>query len=197
VTCLCLTKNRRVWLPKAIQCFQQQSYPQIELLILADGEDVKDLVPDDDRIRLIHLEESRKIGEKRNFGCQQAGGEVICHWDDDDWSGPGRITRQIEMMEASGKAVAGFHSMRFTDGANWWAYLGTKNYAIGTSLCYRRDWWQAHKFSHANVGEDNDFVAAAANARQLVNEDAGDLMHATIHAGNTSPRMIANNWKKL
>jgi glycosyltransferase involved in cell wall biosynthesis len=55
------------------------------MLILADGEDVKDLVPSDERIRLIHLAESRSIGEKRNFGCERSSGEIICHWDDDDW----------------------------------------------------------------------------------------------------------------
>jgi glycosyltransferase involved in cell wall biosynthesis len=197
VTCLCLTRNRRTWLPKAIECFLSQTYRRTELLILADGEDVQDLVPDDERIRLIHLAEQRKIGEKRNFGCDRSRGDVICHWDDDDWSAPGRLARQIELLNGSGLSVAGFHSIRFTDGESWWQYLGSKNYAVGTSLCYRREWWKANPFSLANVGEDNTMVWAAQHAKQIVSEDAGELMYATIHPGNTSPRMIADNWKKL
>ena len=146
------------------------------------------------RSTLIHLAESRNIGEKRNFGCSRAAGEVICHWDDDDWSAPERLARQIEMLAESGKAVAGFRSMRFTDGESWWKYEGPRDYALGTSLCYRREWQQAHPFPPVHVGEDNEFTTAAWNAGQLVSEDAGELMYATIHPGNTSPRSIGSNW---
>jgi glycosyltransferase involved in cell wall biosynthesis len=169
----------------------------VELLILADGEDVQDLVPADSRIRLIHLAEQRNIGEKRNFGCSQAIGEIICHWDDDDWSGPQRLERQINMLNESGSAVAGFHSMRFTDGPRWWKYEGTANYALGTSLCYRRQWWQGHAFDAKNIGEDNAFVSVASSAQQLASVDAGELMYATIHPGNTSPRCMGDNWKVI
>lgn len=195
VTCLCLTRNRRQWLPKAIQCFQQQTYPRLELLILADGEDVRDLVPEDDRIHLVHLAEQRNIGEKRNFGCGQALGEVICHWDDDDWSAPGRLADQIERLGEF--AVSGYHSMRFTDGTKWWKYEGTPNYALGTSLCYRREWWEKHPFEAKNIGEDNIFVSVASAAKQLVSVDAGELMYATNHHGNTSPRCMGDNWKPI
>ena len=190
MTALCITRNRRSWLPKAIQCFLEQAYPRAELLIIADGDDVQDLIPNEVQIRLIHLSEARNIGEKRNFACSRAHGSVICHWDDDDVSAPGRISRQLEMLNASGLQVAGFHSMRFTDGKHFWKYQGKSNYALGTSLCYRRAWWEAHPFKPMPVGEDNEFVYAAQAAGQIVAEDAGDLMVAWNHSGNTSPRMF-------
>jgi glycosyl transferase family 2 len=169
---------------------------------VADGEDVRDLVPDDERIRLIHLAETRSIGEKRNFGCERSEGELICHWDDDDWSGPTRLMVQVELLSSAdrsttGKALAGFHSMRFTDGERWYRYEGTKNYALGTSLCYRKSWWQVNRFPALMVGEDNQFVAHAHASRQLITEDAGDLMYATIHPGNTSPRTFGSNFKLI
>ena len=78
MTLLCLTKNRRRWLPQAIACFQRQTHKDAELLILADGEDVRDLLPaDDSRVRLIHLERPLNVGDKRNFGCERAAGHVI------------------------------------------------------------------------------------------------------------------------
>ena len=52
VSCICLTRNRREWLPKAIDCFEQQTYSQRELVIVWDGEPVADLVPSADNIRL-------------------------------------------------------------------------------------------------------------------------------------------------
>lgn len=158
---------------------------------------MRDLLPADDRIRLIHLAESRPIGEKRNFGCEYSTGDVVCHWDDDDFSAPGRLSDQIGRLEESGKAVTGYHSMRFTDGTVWWQYRGDPHYALGTSLCYWRHWWDAHRFRAVQVGEDNTFVAEAWQAQQLQTADAGELMYATNHAQNTSPRTTGTNWIKL
>jgi hypothetical protein len=100
------------------------------------------------------------------------------------------------MLNESGLAVAGFHSMKFTDGENWWKYKGAPRYSLGTALCYRRTWWEANPFKPMAVGEDNEFVYAAQRAEQIVSEDAGDLMYATVHSTNTSPRMMAG-WEKL
>ena len=198
MTCLCLTRNRPAWLAKAIESFQRQTFSRSELMILADGQDVKHLVPEGDpRVRLIHLAGWPEVGAKRNYGCARARGEIIAHWDDDDYSAPGRLVDQIERLLESGKAVTGFHSMRFTDGVRWWKYEGTRNYALGTSLCYRRDWWSAHRFPSVQVGEDNQFVAAAHAAGELVTTDAEDLMYATNHAGNTSPRKLGDNWRPI
>jgi glycosyltransferase involved in cell wall biosynthesis len=199
VTCLCLTRNRRQWLPQAIQCWTLQTYANRELLIVADGEDVQDLVPANDAsIRLVHLAAMAQIGDKRNLGCELARGSVIAHWDDDDYSAPERLADQVERLHATWKAVTGYHSMRFTDGQRAWRYQGSLHYAIGTSLCYRRAWWQVHPFPSQQVGEDNAFVQRAASQQQLATAEAGELMHATIHPGNTSPRPLSGpNWIAL
>ncbi len=165
---------------------------------MADGEPVRDLMPNDPRIRLVETEGKPAIGEKRNFACERAQGEIILHWDDDDFSAPGRLADQIARLDASGLAVTGYHSMRFIDGAHWWLFQGGLNYAVGTSLCYRRTWWQEHRFPARQVGEDNEFVREAAKAEQIVTADAGELMYATIHAGNTSPRQKTGaGWKLI
>jgi hypothetical protein len=169
------------------------------MLIVADGADVRDLVPDDDRVRLIHLAGSIEIGDKRNFGCEQSRGEIICHWDDDDWSGISRLGAQVEMLlSSSGKSVSGFHSMRFTDGSRWWQYSGFAGYALGTSLCYRKDWWSKNRFPSLQISEDKHFTDIAKAQSALIAVDAGDLMYATIHAENTSPRVLTgSNWRQI
>lgn len=200
VTCLCLTRNRREWLPKAIENFRLQTHVNRELLIVADGDDVRDLVPNVPEIRLIHVDGHPDIAEKRNLGCARAAGEVVAHWDDDDYSAPGRIVDQLTRLVTSGKSVTGYRTMRFTDGARWWLYEGSLLFALGTSLCYRREFWQSHPFAcqMPNIGEDNRFVGEAAQARELAVAEAGDLMHASIHAGNTSPRSLNHaNWKLI
>lgn len=214
-----------MWLPKAIQCFLNQTYPHRELLIVSDGEDVKDLVSrsledayasplNSDisvthlscvrahsiSIRLIHTSHCPEIGAKRNFGCEQAAGEIVCHWDDDDWSGPGRIADQVERLLSTGKSVTGYHSIRFTDGVRSWMYRGVPRglYAVGTSLCYRRDWWMENRFQAIPKGEDNQFCDRARERGVIVSVDAGDLMYATVHSENTSPReLVGDNWRLI
>lgn len=202
ITCLCLTRNRRDWLPQAIACFQAQTYERRELLIVADGDDVSDLVPSaDSRVRLVCAGGRMAIGAKRNFGCGLAAGDLIAHWDDDDYSAPGRLDDQVLRLEGSARMVTGYSTMRFTDGARWWEYRPTTDprlFALGTSLLYRKGWWMAHPFHDVQVGEDSGFVAVAAAAGELVTAPAGELMHATIHAGNTSKRVLCGtNWKEI
>jgi hypothetical protein len=137
------------------------------------------------------------IGRKRNLGCSWAEGAVIVHWDDDDFSAPGRIADQVERLHETGKAVTGYHSMKFTDGERWWQYSGNPSYSLGTSLCFQREWWKSSPFPAVQVGEDNTFVGMANHRRELSSVDAGDMMHATIHPGNTSPRQLSGGWTVL
>jgi hypothetical protein len=198
VTCVCLTRNRRQWLPQAIECFRAQTYAPRELLILSDGDDVRALVPDDDSIRHIHLADNLPVGEKRNFGCLRAAGSLVAHWDDDDHSEPGRLADQVARLEASGKSVAGYHSIRFTDGRAWWQYTGNESFAVGTSLCYRLTWWRAQPFEPVQVGQDETFSMRAHECGELISYSGNDFMHATIHPGNTSPRSLTGSrWKAL
>lgn len=200
MTCLCVTRNRREWLPQAIRCYQAQTYPNRELLVVADGDDVRSLVEDvqDDSIRLIEIEEGYSIGAKRNYGCERAQSPLVAHWDDDDYSAPGRLADQVGRLLDSGKAATGYRSMRFTDGREWWEFRRSDCHAIGTSLVYRREWALAHAFRAIQQGEDYYFVLEAAARGQLSVSDAGDLMYATIHPNNTSARSLTgDSWRKL
>lgn len=163
---------------------------------MSSGEDIADLVPSD--VRHVHLAGNPVIGVMRNAGSGHAQGELIANFDDDDFSSPIRLEDQVQRLLSSHACLTGYHSMRFTDGQRWWKYAGVSNYALGTSLLYRRSWWQAHRFPELQVGEDNDFVRAAAQALQLSSADAGELMFATTHPGNTSPRNLAGkSWQIL
>lgn len=195
MTCLVLTRNRRHWLPYALRCVQHQTYRHRETLVVSSGVSVADLVG---VARHLHLPCRPTIGAQRNAGCEAARGSIIAHFDDDDYSAPGRLAEQVERIERTGASVTGYHSMRFTDGKQWWRYGGSERYALGTSLVYRRDFWQRHRFPEMQVGEDNQFVAAAVRERALVSVDAGEMQWATIHNGNTSPRHIGGReWRKL
>lgn len=196
------TRNRRAWLPQAIKCFQLQAYANRKLIIVADGEKVDDLVPvkEDPRITLIHLTEAERpvmLAGKFNLACNFAKSEILCKWDDDDYYGPRRIEDQVKMLQESGKAVVGYHTALFHDGSSWFKYQGHAGFALGTSVCFTREWWQKHPFEPSKsvphgvpqqAGSDGVFSAEAAAAHQLFSVDAGEMIVASIHSQHTSPR---------
>ena len=85
----------------AVRCFLRQDYPDRELVIVDDSPDAADaLLPDlpEDAGRVVYLHRPgrRSAGEKRNLAVERSRGEVVVHWDDDDWSAPDRLTHQVE-----------------------------------------------------------------------------------------------------
>lgn len=169
----------------------KQTYPHRELLIIADGADVRDLVPTGQMsIRILHIQEGLEIGGKRNYGCEYSVGDIIAVWDDDDQSAPTRLADQVARLQSTGKAVTGYSAIRFSSGNAFYRfqYFGSMQNALGTSLCFRRDWWQRQNFPEINVGEDNVFVSRARAAGELVVVDGTDMICAAIHRGNTSPK---------
>ena len=197
ISCLCLTRDRREWLPKAIACYQSQTFLDRELVVVADVlADVDGLIPDDPSIRVFYSGAGMSIGGKRNLGCQVACGEYVAHWDSDDWSAPTRLESQFVAMEASGKSVTGYAFLKFTDGQRWWQYRGDPVFALGTSLLYKKEFWEKEPFWEVPVpqkpeiksGEDSVFVRTAINQNQLFHQGDEDLMWASIHPGNCSPR---------
>ena len=57
VTCIMPTRNRRRFVPHAIECFLAQDYPHLELLVADDGEDaIADLLPADPRVRYLRMD---------------------------------------------------------------------------------------------------------------------------------------------
>ncbi|HUS96594.1 MAG TPA: glycosyltransferase family A protein [Hyphomicrobiaceae bacterium] len=188
------TAARRRFIPGAAACFLAQSYESKELIIVGEPEDgVSDLLPVSPQIKFITA--SGLIGHKRNVACTFAAGDLIAHWDDDDWSAPERLAVQAETLALAPDAVlTGFRSLLFydeRDGAVW-KYRGRIGYAPGTTFCYRREFWTAHNFRDVQVQEDNFFLDCARS--QLAIRERSDLMVALIHDGSTAPKLGSVQW---
>src|SRR5277367_5106837 len=103
ISCILPTYNRRPFIAHAIAYFQRQSYDNRELIILDDGDDpIGDLVPQDAAIRYERLPNRLAIGAKLNLACEMAKGDIIAHFDDDDWYAEWRLSYQAEEMQKTG-----------------------------------------------------------------------------------------------
>jgi len=121
------------------------------------------------------------------------------NFDSDDWSAPERMAQQVAFIEETKARLVGYNSMIFVgqDGKAFRYYLSVK-YAMGTSLCFRRDWWMTHHFpENRSIGSDNRIVRMAEREGQIATQDVGQMMVARIHSGNSSHKRTdgQRQWK--
>ena len=89
-------------LQRSIASILAQTYGELELLICDDGsiqsaKEVVDAFADrDTRIRLIRAGNKITLPEKLNVCLQRADGQLIARMDDDDYSHPDRLEKQVK-----------------------------------------------------------------------------------------------------
>jgi glycosyltransferase involved in cell wall biosynthesis len=196
VSCIMPTYNRRTFVPMAVRYFLRQDYARTELVVVDDGTDpVADCLPDDPRVRYVRPGRRLTIGAKRNLACAEARGEIIVHWDDDDWFPPWRVCVQVVALRDRAAEVCGSSQVFYYDAAagRAWRYHYTGppgSWVVGGTLAYRKSYWARNPFPDLQVGEDTRFLWGG-RPRGLC--DLGDpaLCVAMIHAANSSPKVTA------
>jgi glycosyltransferase involved in cell wall biosynthesis len=184
------TKGRREMAQAALDCWLKQDYQNKELVILDDADDLS--FPEGLQIPGVHHYASGKkmtLGMKRNEVNALTRGEIIAHFDSDDWSAPDRIQDQISRVQETGLPITGYSTLLFWDvlkqQAKQWK-CNIPGYVCGTSLMYKKEFWAIHQFQDKQIASDNSFVypvlrqvAACKDATRIV---------ARIHGEHTSPK---------
>ncbi len=163
VSCIMPTYERRRYIPQALQSFLQQDYPNRELIVVDDGKDaIGDLVDKLPNVRYFHVART-SIGAKRNLACKHAAGEIIAHWDDDDWYSPDRLRYQVMPIVAGKADLTGLENafvLELPHGDFWTTapalhqrlFVGNVH---GGTLVYRRELWsQGLRYPEINLAED-------------------------------------------
>jgi glycosyltransferase involved in cell wall biosynthesis len=195
ISCIMPTYDRRRYVGQAIHYFLRQTYPNRELIVVDDGTDsVADLVadlPDGSRVRHHRLDQRMVLGAKRNLACSLAEGELIAHWDDDDWQARDRLAVQTARLLSTGASVCGMSAIEFyaPDRKQAWHYRWPSHrrpWLAGTSLLYTRRLWQRVPFAEVATGEDTRFVWRAVDSG-VVSSKASSVI-GIVHPGNTVPK---------
>ena len=187
------TRGRQKWAAQAVDCYRAQTYADRELIVI-DDEDDRSFPSGLEAPNITYVLQRairRNIPQKLNDACQLARGQVIAKWDSDDWYAPERIADEVQMLRSSGKAVAGYNTILFFNESTQEVreYRGNPIWASGTSLCFRKDWWQQHPFiEQPPIGSDTRFSGAAEQERQTVTKPSGQTIVARLHPGNTAPK---------
>ena len=174
-----------------------------------------------------HRFAGQSIGSLRNAANTLCSTDIIAHFDSDDFSAPERLTEQVALLQSSGADAVGYNRMLFwrepeavrhdydsaielmrrvqdypegfdPDVGQAWLYAnGNPRYALGTSLCYWRQAWEAKPFRDLNTGEDM-FWELGLNVKGVDSVGAEPRMIASIHGGNTTARITPGvaEWKR-
>lgn len=199
VSCVMPTFNRRYFVPYAIKYFQRQEYQSKELIIIDDGSDcIRDLVPATDNIKYIRLEHQISLGAKLNLACQHASATIIINWDDDDWYANYRITYQVKELKDNNADICGINNLLYYDLVKKEAFqykypLDQRKWLLGSSLCYRRSYWENNQYKDINVGVDGLFVWAATPEKVAALTDSTMSVHM-IHDQNISLKKTSGDW---
>lgn len=95
-------RNGKDYLQEALDSVLQQSFSDLELLLINDGstdDDYDRYALLDSRIRVIHLT-GTGVSRARNVGMAQSRGELIAFLDADDVWFPGKLEAQVRYFEA-------------------------------------------------------------------------------------------------
>jgi glycosyltransferase involved in cell wall biosynthesis len=208
ISCLSITRARLPLLRRAIDSYCRQTYARRELVIVADGEAEErrqlevhlDQLGRDD-IRLHFLDgERRTLGALRNLSLDLADGELVCQWDDDDYSHPERLSTQARRLDDAG-AQACFlsdHLQLFEDdrALRWidWMSHGRRGQGAlhpGTLLMRKQACFRYPETgAYANRGEDSVLLSVLHDhGKVTVLSGAGHLYLYTYHGGNTFPEL--------
>ena len=98
--------NRFNFLENAIDSVNNQTYKNVEIIIINDGSEEESYYSSSfgDNVTMINLENNQKLihgygpGSIRNFGTNKATGKYLAFLDDDDVWLPDKLSIQIEQM---------------------------------------------------------------------------------------------------
>jgi glycosyltransferase involved in cell wall biosynthesis len=211
------TFGREAFLPAIAACVRSQSYQNIEWLVLDDSAEPSPALTKEpwEKLKYFHSTKRLSVGAKRNELLARASGEIIVHFDDDDFYGSSYISKALELIDSDKLDVAllcgffvahlnnnnfGYYRTRVKEGPGFaFNKSGVRPVDLGRlkipliHLCfgwayiYKRMVWEQGKFEELNVFEDREFMRAATSKFKTAAYEAKEIecLHA-IHARSSS-----------
>jgi glycosyltransferase involved in cell wall biosynthesis len=93
------TYNRPHLLPRAVQSALNQTYQDLEVIVVDDASRERATLPDDPRLRVIFLEKNIGGAGARNVGTKAALGRWVTYLDDDDYLLPQMVELSLSTLQ--------------------------------------------------------------------------------------------------
>lgn len=203
VSVLCITKDRRVFMPLLKYCYMIQSYPEdkLELVIVDDGEDsIEDTLIGVPNVKYVRCDPGLTISQKRNLAVQNAMYDILVTMDDDDVYPNNSILQRTAMMLMEPRKECAFCTTipcyDITKYASFMnvppTHLGMSERVSEATLVFTRKFWEERHFDDSvHIGEGNAFIRGREQMCREVSPQ--EVIVSLIHPKNTSARRLPEN----
>jgi glycosyltransferase involved in cell wall biosynthesis len=191
ISCVCITKNDQALLARAVACFQAQSYPNKELIIVYEsnnthtGAYIRQLSAPDVITHEVDISLGLTLGDLRNMSIGLSRGEYFCQWDDDDWYHQDRLACQMDLLLKSGKPAAMLVFWTVYDAKSNCTYRSALRPWEGSILCKKSIIKGALKYSSWKKGEDN-YLMKKLMKRKLIYPVVMPNLYIYVYHGNNT-----------
>ncbi|WP_353905581.1 glycosyltransferase [Pedobacter sp.] len=192
ISCICVTDNRVEMLYKCIISFEQQNYPNKELVISYPQTDYKTQqfvqhLLDYRSVPIIGVkrDKNESIGMARNNAIAIATGVYVCMWDDDDLYEESRLIVQYTTLNSDGRLFQAnvLSQILLYHQFNQTAYLSFPSYWACTLLC-RKDHLVQYPCLDADQFEYAGILNFLNNNQLLCSIPAPSLYISVFHGRN-------------
>lgn len=102
------TTSRKAFLPQLFRSIARQDYEgKTEIIILSDEDYESINIPKNTNLRLINSKFKTTLGYKRNLLNNEAQGDILIYFDDDDYHMPTRINHTVQSLINGKNLIAG------------------------------------------------------------------------------------------
>lgn len=203
ISILCITKDRRVFMPLLKYSYMIQSYPEdkMELVIIDDGDDpIEDTLFGVPNVKYVRCESGMTISQKRNLAVKSAMYDVLVNMDDDDVYPNNSVTHRVAMLLKEPVKQCGFcTTIPCYDITKFSSFMNVPPITLEmservseASLIFTRKFWEECQFDDmVHIGEGNAFIRGRENmCRELSPQN---VIVSLIHPNNTSSRKLPEN----
>lgn len=186
--------NDGIYIEESIRSVMEQTYQEIELIIIDDGSDDKKTIDilsniSDPRIKVFHTERLRPAGA-RNFGITQATGKYILPVDSDDIIEKTYVEKAVKILETNSNiGIVYCKADLFGEKKGIWELpdysfdaMLLDNIVFVTALFYKSDWEKVGGFNTSmDIGmEDYDFWLSILSLNKEIYQIPEILFHYRI-----------------
>lgn len=198
VSALCVTIRRTKFLKHSIDDFLAQTYPNKELIIVYDDDDLEtsgfaqEFVNQSNHpeVKFHKVPHKWNLGQIRNHSVQLANGEFVTQWDDDDRYDPMRIEIQLKASFMNKMNAILLKRWHIINTANNNKYMSqSRRPGWEGSILSPKKYLLKYKYGEGRKkgtqGEDSDCIDQLEDHRLISTIDVPDLYTYYLHDKNT------------
>lgn len=186
VSCVCITRGFPEHVEATIRCFEQQTYPDKELVVVHDGAASEEAVATFEKAgaRVFGML-GVPLGMLRNKAVEESRGKYVAQWDDDDLSVPDRIEFQLAALQVKKANACVLRRYILWDERNGQFYRSFPR-AAGweSSLVAERAAVLRLRYPPVKLSEDRQMMARMATAYRVLVIDEPDKYVYRYHGRN-------------